>query len=101
MAHTPIPQWKGRFERWIECQLAPPDAHPNDNTLMQGSSQGFYPYLAYSNTRRARSASCEDDSGSIPESFVLVDGDDETEEPRQEELSVFEEVNIRHVIIWV
>jgi hypothetical protein len=84
-------QRNGRLERWIEGQHAHPDAHPNDEMIAQGSSQDSYPYLAYSNTRRARSASCEDDSGSISESFVLVD-DDETGEPRREELNVFEEV---------
>ena len=85
-----IPQRKGRLERWIEGQHAHPDAHPN--MTAQGSSQDSYPYLTYSNTRRARSASCEDDSGSISESFVLVDDDDETGEPRREGLNVFEEV---------
>jgi hypothetical protein len=86
-----ISQRKGRLERWIEGQHAHPDAHPNDDTIAQGSSQDSYPYLAYSNTRRARSASCGDDSGSISESFVLVDDNDETGEPRRE-LNVFEEV---------
>lgn len=85
-----ISQRKGRLERWIEGQHAHPDAHPNDDMIAQGSSQDSYPYLAYSNTRRARSASCGDDSGSISESFVLVDGDDETGEPRREDLNVFE-----------
>lgn len=89
-----ISQRKGRLERWIEGQHAHPDsgAHPSDDMIAQGSSQDSYPYLAYSNTRRARSASCGDDSGSISESFVLVDGDDETGEPRREELNVFEAV---------
>ena len=88
----PISQRKGRLERWIEGQHAHPDAHPNDNMMVQGSSQDSYPYLAYSNTRRARSASCEDDSGSISESFVLVGDNDETGAPRREELNVFDEV---------
>ena len=87
-----ISQRKGRLERWIEGQHAHPDAHPNDNMMVQGSSQDSYPYLAYSNTRRARSASCEDDSGSISESFVLVGDNDETGAPRREELNVFDEV---------
>lgn len=87
-----ISQRKGRLERWIEGQHAHPDAHPNENMIVQGSSQDSYPYLAFSNTRRARSASCEDDSGSISESFVLVGDDDETGEPRREELNVFDEV---------
>lgn len=84
-----ISQRKGRLERWIEGQH--PDADPNDDTIIQGSSQGSYPYLAYANTRPARSASCGDDSGSISESFVLVGDDDETGEPRPEELNVFDE----------
>ena len=87
-----ISQRSGRLERWIEGQHAHPDAHPNDDIIAQGSSQDSYPYLAYSNTHRARSASCGEDSGSISESFVLVDGDDETGEPRPEALNVFEEV---------
>ncbi len=86
-----ISRRKGRLERWIEGQHAHPE-HPNDDMIAQGSSQDSYPYLAYSNTRRTRSTSCGDDSGSISESFVLVDGDDETGEPRREELSVFDEV---------
>ena len=85
-----ISQEKGHLERWIEGQQ--PDAHPNDDTIMQRSSQDSYPYLAHANTRRARTASCGDDSGSISESFVLVGDDDETGEPRPEELNIFEEV---------
>lgn len=85
-----ISQQNSHLERWIEGQQ--PDAHPIDDTIMQGSSQDSYPYLAYANTRRARTASCGDDSGSISESFVLVGEDDETGEPRPEELNVFDEV---------
>lgn len=85
-----ISRRKSRLERWIDGQDAP-DAHPKDDMITQGSSQRPHPYLAYSNTRRARSASCGDDSGSISESFVLVDGNDETGEPRREELNIFEE----------
>ena len=92
LPHPSISQRKGRLERWIEGQHAHPDAHENNDMIAPGSSQDSHPYLAYSNARRARSASCGDDSGSITESFVLVDGDDETGEPRREELNVFEEV---------
>jgi hypothetical protein len=89
-----ISRRKSRLKQWVEDQHAHPDEDQNDGTT-QGSSQKPYPYLAYSDMRRSRSGSCDDDSGSISESFVLVDNGDENGpgSPGREERSVFDEVN--------
>ena len=106
MPSTPlhsISRRKSRLEQWIEDQHTHPEENQSDGTT-QGSSQNSYPYLVYSDTRRARSASCDDDSGSIPESFVLVDNGDENGIGRagREEGNVYEEVRANpHVIIPV
>lgn len=81
---------KSRLEQWIEEQHARPDEEDQENGIAEGSSPRSYPYLAYSDMRRARSASCDDDSGSISESFVLVDGGDATGISCREEGNVFE-----------
>ena len=69
-----ISRRKSRLEQWIGDQ----HAHAGDQGggIAQGSSQNSYPYLAGCDMRQARSASCDIDSRSIPDSFVLVDGDD-------------------------
>jgi hypothetical protein len=82
---------KSRLEQWIEDQHTHPDEDQNDGTI-QGSSQKPYPYLAYFDMRRARSASRDDDSGTISESFVLVEGGDESGTACRQEPNVFEEV---------
>lgn len=82
-----ISRRKSRLELWIDDQQAHTD---EEDGLAQGSSPKSYPYLAYSDMRRARSASCEDDSGSISESFVLVDAGDGSS--CRGELNVFDEV---------
>lgn len=83
---------KSRLDRWIDDQHANTDEEVPEDGLAQGSSQNSCPYLAYSGMRRARSASCDDDSGSISESFVLVDAPDGTGNSCREEPNVFDEV---------
>ncbi len=84
-----ISRRKSHLELWIGDQ----HAHAGDQDgIAQGSSPNSYPYLAYCDMRQARSASCDDDSRSIPDSFVLVDGDDGIGGSYREELNGFEEV---------
>lgn len=71
-----ISRRKSRLERWIGDQHAHADEEDQGDGIAQGSSPNSHPYLAYCDMRQARSASCDDDSRSIPDSFVLVDGDD-------------------------
>ncbi|KAI0275049.1 hypothetical protein BC834DRAFT_27829 [Gloeopeniophorella convolvens] len=85
----PIRRRKSRLERWIEDQHAPPDARQGDE-ITRRSSRKSYPYLAYPDMRRARSASRDQDSESMAEGFVLVDGDDETGGPSRDPEDVFE-----------
>ena len=70
-----ISRRKSRLEQWIGDQHAHAEGDQGDG-VAQGSSPNSYPYLTYCDMRQARSASCDVDSGSIPDSFVLVDGDD-------------------------
>jgi hypothetical protein len=85
-----ISRRKSRLELWIGDQ----HAHGEDqgDGIAQGSSPKSYPYLAYCGMRQARSASCDDDSRSIPDSFVLVEGDDGIGGSCREELNGKEEV---------
>ena len=83
---------KSRLERWIDDQHAHTDDEDQEDGIAQGSSPKSYPYLAYADMRRARSASCDDDSGSISESFVLVDAGDGTGNSCREEPNLFDEV---------
>jgi hypothetical protein len=84
---------KSRLEQWIEEQHGHPDEEDQAaDGIAQGSAQKSYPYPAYSDMRQARSASCDDDSGSIAESFVLVDGRDGAGSACREELNVLDEV---------
>ncbi|KAI0296220.1 hypothetical protein BC826DRAFT_1103952 [Russula brevipes] len=82
---------KSRLEQWIEEQHGHPDEEDQADGIAQGSAQKLYPYLSYSDMRQARSASCDDDSGSIAESFVLVDGHDGAGGACREELNVLDE----------
>ncbi|SRR6266436_5973328 len=89
----PISRRKSRLEQWIGDQHAHTGGDQG-NGIAQGSSPDSYPFQAYCDMRHARSASCDDDSSSIPDSFVLVDGDDDGigGSARREELNGFEEV---------
>jgi hypothetical protein len=85
-----ISRRKSRLERWIDDQHAHTDEEDLEETrLARGSSPKSYPYLAYSDMRRARSTSCDDDSRSIAESFVLVEAGDGTGSSCREEPNVF------------
>jgi hypothetical protein len=87
-----ISRRKSRLELWIDDQHTHTDGEDVEDGLARGSSSKSYPYLAYSDMRRARSASCDDDSGSISESFVLVEAGDGTGSSCREELNIFDEV---------
>ena len=80
-----------RLEQWIDLHAHTDDEDQGDG-VPQGSSPNSHPYLAYCDMRQARSASCDDDSRSIPDSFVLVDGDDGIGGSCREEPNGFEEV---------
>ena len=80
-----------RLEQWIDLHAHADDENQGDG-IAQGSSPNSHPYLAYCDMRQARSASCDDDSRSIPDSFVLVDGDDGIGGSCREEPNGFEEV---------
>jgi hypothetical protein len=94
-----ISRRKSRLEQWIGDQHAHADGDQGDG-VAQGSSPNSYPYLTYYDTRQARSSSCDVDSRSIPDSFVLVDGDDGGDgigDSCREELNGFEVRAIHHV----
>ena len=87
-----ISRRKSRLERWIDDQHAHTDGEDlEEDSRAQGSSPKSYPYLAYSDMRRARSTSRDDDSGSITESFVLVEAGDGTGSSCREEPNVFDD----------
>ena len=81
------------MERWIDYQHAHTDEEDQGDGIAKGSSSRSYPYLVYGDMRPARSASCDDDSGSISESFVLVDGGDGTGGSLRDR-DVFDEVRV-------
>lgn len=89
-----ISRRKSRLEQWIGDQHAHADGDQEDGVAQaQGSSPNSYPYLAHCGMPQARSASCDIDSRSIPDSFVLVDGDDGDDgigDSCREELNGFE-----------
>jgi hypothetical protein len=87
-----ISRRKSRLEQWIGDQHAHAGEEDQGDGRAQGSSPKSYPYLGYCGMRQARSASCDDDSRSIADSFVLVDGDDGIGGSCREELNGFEEV---------
>jgi hypothetical protein len=94
-----ISRRRSLLEQWIGNQHAHTGGDQGDG-VAQGSSPNSYPYLAYCDTRHARSASCDVDSRSIPDSFVLVDGDDGDDrigDSCREELNGFEVRAIHHV----
>ena len=94
-----ISRRRSRLERWIDDQHTHTDGEDLEDGLARGSSPKSYPYLAYSDMRRARSASCDDDSGSISESFVLVEAGDGTGSSCRQEPNIFDEVRAYpHVI---
>ncbi|KAI0285290.1 hypothetical protein BGY98DRAFT_355728 [Russula aff. rugulosa BPL654] len=89
----PISRRKSRLEQWIGDQHAHTGGDQGDGIAAQGSSPNSYPYLTYCDTRQTRSSSCDIDSRSIPDSFVLVDGDDGCDgigDSCREELNGFE-----------
>ncbi|KAI9512565.1 hypothetical protein F5148DRAFT_853898 [Russula earlei] len=88
----PVSRRKSHLELWIDDQHAHTDDQDQEDGIGHGSSPRSYPYLAYADMRHARSASCDDDSGSISDSFVLVDGGDGTGDScREENNKVFDE----------
>jgi len=100
-----ISRRKSRLEQWIGDQhVAHADGDQGGGMITQGSSQNSYPYPAYCDTRQTRSASCDVDSRSIPDSFVLVDrddGDDGIGDSCREELNGFEVRGSHHVTTTV
>lgn len=87
-----ISRRKSRLEQWIGDQHTHTGGDQG-NGIAQGSSPNSYPYLAYCDMRQARSASCDVDSRSNPDSFVLVEGDDGDDgigDSCREELNGFE-----------
>ena len=100
----PISRRKSRLEQWIGDQHAHTGGDQGDGIAAQGSSPNSYPYLTYCDTRQARSSSCDIDSRSIPDSFVLVDGDDGCDgigDSCREELNGFEVRANHHVTYTV
>jgi hypothetical protein len=94
---------RSRLEQWIGDQHAHTGGDQGDG-IAPGSSPNSYPYLAYCDTRQARSASCDIDSRSIQDSFVLVGGDDGNDGiggSCREELNEFEVRANHHVTTTV
>ena len=96
-----ISRRKSHLEQWIGEQ----HAHAGGDQgvgIPQGSSPNSYPYLAYCNMQHARSASRDVDSRSIPDSFVLVEGNDGDDGIGDScrELNGFEEVRGNHHVTF-